>query len=202
MAFVVSVKGVGVERSQFRGKCLTNGESSLVCGRAAPSVGRQQVVMMGKGKNSKFRSMPMQQQGGMGPDIPEDGTPVFTVVVRSKNGARIWYPCGGVKGDNRAKTMVQGMKTKWGETLYQSALDRGIAQTIFRNRERWTENAVRQIPSLKIHRNDLEFGYRVSAAGMETSATRVLSPELALPFLQWAQKKIKAFIEPEQKDVQ
>jgi hypothetical protein len=125
---------------------------------------------------------------------PEDGTPIFAISVRSPR-TKIWYPLGAVPGDKRSKTLVDALKTSWGRTVYQGTLDKGIAQTVYgKDRSRLLQTALRQYPQLKQHERNLEFGYRISALGLEDSKTRLIAPELALPFFDWMKMKVRELL--------
>uniref|UniRef100_A0A6T6MJ05 Uncharacterized protein n=1 Tax=Rhodosorus marinus TaxID=101924 RepID=A0A6T6MJ05_9RHOD len=150
---------------------------------------------MGKGKGSGRRNAPLRKPNQVGPEIPDDGTPVFTILVRSDKGAKLWYPCGAVQGDKRAKGLVEGMQSSWGKALYGSALDRGIAGTVYKDGSRFAENAVRMFPALRSSMNNLQFGYRISAAGMETTKTKLITEEMGMPFLKWIQYKVSSQFE-------
>jgi Family of unknown function (DUF6523) len=123
---------------------------------------------------------------------PEDGTPIFAISVRSPR-TKIWYPLGAVPGDKRSKTLVDALKTGWGRAIYQTTLDKGIAQTVYgKDRSRLLQTALRQYPQLKQHERNLEFGYKISAKGLEDEKTRAISSDLALPFFQWAKMKFNS----------
>lgn len=122
--------------------------------------------------------------------LPEDGTPVFAIFVRSPR-AKLWYPLGAVQGDERSKGLVDAMKGNFAKGMYESALDRGMAQTIYgKDSNRFLQNALRMYPQLKKASRDLEFGYRVAAVGLDDQPTKVLSKEMALPFMAWVKQKI------------
>lgn len=121
--------------------------------------------------------------------IPEDGTPVFAIFVRT-NRAKIWYPLGSVQGDDRSKQLVGALKNRLGRALYSNALDKGIAQTVYgQNGARFITSALRMYPQLKRYQRELEFGYRVTAAGLEPQPTKAVSKDMALTFGDWAKKQ-------------
>lgn len=126
--------------------------------------------------------------------MPEDGTPLFSIFVRSPR-SRIWFPLGAVAGDARSKTLVNALKSGWGKALYQNSLDKGIAQTVYgAEGGRFLQTAIRQYPQLKKSEKQLEFGYKVSAVDLEDAPTRVVDKDMALPFVQWVKKQIDEVI--------
>lgn len=122
--------------------------------------------------------------------IPEDGTPIFSIFVRSPR-SKIWFPLASFGGDDRSKTLVNALKSGFGKAMYQNSLDKGIAQTVFgRDKGRLLQTAVRQYPQLKRSAGELEFGYKISAKDLEDAPTRVVTADMALAFLPWAKKQL------------
>lgn len=144
------------------------------------------IVYMKKGRfHAPLRP---QQQNQL--KLPEDGTPVFAIFVRTPR-AKIWYPLGAVQGDGRSKSLVDALKGGLGKNLYQNALDRGIAQTVYGTESvRFLQNAIKRYPQLKKYQRELEFGYRVMAQGLEDQKTKAVSKDMALPFFAWMKKRI------------
>jgi hypothetical protein len=133
--------------------------------------------------------------------VPEDGTPIFSIFVRSPR-SKIWFPLGAVAGDDRSKTLVGALKSGWGKALYQNSLDKGIAQTVYgQGEKRFLQTALRQFPQLKKSEKVLEFGYKVSAHDLDDAPTRVVTRDQALPFMQWAKKVwVDAFAAADKRD--
>lgn len=141
-------------------------------------------------KKGRFqRPMQPKQQPGM--TLPEDGTPVFAIFVRTQR-AKIWYPLGAVQGDNRSKDLVNALKNGgFAQGMYENALDKGIAQTLYgRDKDRFNQNAVRMYPQLKKYVRELQFGYRVAAVGLDEQPTKLVTKEMTMNFWQWAKKKV------------
>lgn len=152
---------------------------------AAAGAARRATVEM---KKSRFHQPLRPAQPDSAMKLPEDGTPVFSIFVRSPR-SKIWFPLGAVAGDARSKTLVNALKSGWGKVLYQNSLDKGIAQTVYgAEGGRFMQTALRQYPQLKKSEKQLEFGYRVAAKDMEEMPTRVVERDMALPFFQWAKK--------------
>ena len=65
-----------------------------------------------------------QQQMAQGDD---DGVPTFNIFVRSQK-AKVWYPCGALKGDPKATALVNAWQGNFLRGLYKSQLDKGVAR--------------------------------------------------------------------------
>lgn len=153
---------------------------------AKQNTSRSAVVHMKK--NRFHQSMRPQQQQQM--QLPEDGTPVFGIFVRTTR-AKIWYPLGGVTGDGKAKGLVNAMKGGFAKSMYVNALDKGMAATVYgKDNGRYVQNALRMYPQLKKYTKDLEFGYKVTAVDLEEQPTKLLTREMAMSFGAWAKKKM------------
>lgn len=140
-------------------------------------------------KKSRFHQPVRPQRPGELP-IPEDGTPIFSLFVRSTR-SKIWFPLGSMEGDDRSKSLVNGLKSSIGKGLCQNSLDKGIAQTVFgRDKDRLMGTVIRQYPQLKKNRNLLEFGYKISAKGLDDMPTRLVKEDMALNFFGWAKQKV------------
>lgn len=84
--------------------------------------------------------------------------------------------------------------------MYANALDKGIAQTVYgKDGARFLSNALRMYPQLKKYQRDLQYGYRVAAVGLEQQPTKVVTKEMALPFIAWARKKLGNIFKPSSK---
>mmetsp|Transcript_11499 Transcript_11499/g.42932 ORF Transcript_11499/g.42932 Transcript_11499/m.42932 type:complete len:210 (-) Transcript_11499:140-769(-) len=141
-----------------------------------PRFTRTSVVVAKKGKPNvpvQFRGaakqreqmrdfMDQQEQAQQG----DDGVPTFNLFVRSKK-AGIWYPCGALKGDARSTALVNAWQGKFLRGLYKSQLDRGVARSVFEDEKRLIGTVMRSYPQLKASKTSLEFGYKVSVAGIE-----------------------------------
>lgn len=158
--------------------------------RRRPSTSVSTVVMRsGKARFQRPQQPLGQNRPGM-PELPEDGTPVFALFVRSTT-AKIWYPIGALRGDDRAKGLVRATQTQWGKRMYTNALDKGVARTVFMDGGKLLQSVFRQYPQLKKNRDVLEYGYKVYAKGMETPATTtVLTKEMAMNFFEWVKFKL------------
>lgn len=96
-----------------------------------------------------------------------------------------------MEGDDRSKSLVNGLKSSIGKGLCQNSLDKGIAQTVFgRDKDRLMGTVIRQYPQLKKNRNLLEFGYKISAKGLDDMPTRLVKEDMALNFFGWAKQKV------------
>jgi len=177
---------------------------------ATPAARRPAVITAKKGSRQPPlggpRPGPPGAPGAPGQQLPEDGTPVFTLFVRNPDGAKLWYPVGALQGDGRSKSLVMGAQTKWGRKFYQGALDKGVAKAVFgsdnASRNRMMETAVRQFPQLKRNVKNLEFGYQVSAVGIkqEDFPKVVLTKEMTLTFFEWAKLKLSQIGKPAEEE--
>lgn len=187
---ILFVHGVPIgNRGVFFGQpatCATGASATTLPRHAVrPGAGAACITM----KRSRFHQ-PTRAPRPDDVSLPEDGTPVFAIFVRSTT-AKIWYPLGSVKGDDRSKQLVNALKNAVGRALYTNALDKGIAQTVYgKGKQRFTSTAIRMYPQLKRAQKTLEFGYKVAAVGLEEQKIKVVSPDMALPFFQWAQKEV------------
>lgn len=149
-------------------------------------------ITMKKGRLQRPVPQRPQQQQQM--KLPEDGTPVFALFVRTPR-QKIWYPLGAVKGDDRSKNLVNALKGGFASGMYQKALDRGMAQTLYgKDNNRYLDGAFRLYPQLKKFAKELEFGYRIAALNLEDQKTRVVSKDLALPFFASVKKQVSDFL--------
>lgn len=154
---------------------------------------RQGIVMrrgryQGPGVPRPGSSPQQQMQQQMKP--PEDGTPLFALFVRTSR-TKIWYPLGAVKGDDRSKNLVNAFKGGIARGMYQQALDRGMAQTLYgKDSQRFLDGTFRAYPQLKKHSSMLEFGYRVAATGLDEQPIRVVTKDMALGMFAAIRKAI------------
>lgn len=161
------------------------------CG-GATRVDHGVLITMKKGRY--HRGMPQRPQQQQQPKLPEDGTPIFALFVRTPR-QKIWYPLGAVQGDDRSKNLVNSLKGGFSRGMYEQALDRGMAQTLYgKDNDRFLQGAFRLYPQLKKFSKDLEFGYRVAAVGLEEQQTRVVSKDMALPFFAAVKKRVSDWV--------
>lgn len=96
-----------------------------------------------------------------------------------------------MQGDDRSRSLVNALKGGFARGMYANALDKGIAQTVYgKDGGRFVQNALRMYPQLKKYSKELEFGYRVSAVGLDEQPTKPVSKEMALSFTSWAKKQM------------
>lgn len=175
--FVVSVSGfrsVGTlpaTCSSFYGRSL---QATLLT-PSNMSLGRHQITM----KKGRFQNPMPQRPQQQNPPLPEDGTPVFALFVRTPR-TKIWYPLGGVKGDDRSKNLVNALKGGIARGMYENALDRGMAQTLYgKDNNRFLQTAIRLYPQLKRYTSQLEFGYKILAKDLDEQPTKPVTKEMA-----------------------
>ncbi|KAI0567348.1 hypothetical protein FGB62_3g432 [Gracilaria domingensis] len=146
-------------------------------------------------KGPRSRQPVQQSRPDSAPSLPEDGTPVFAIFVRSRR-AKLWYPLGAVKGDDRSKSLVDALKGGFAKGMYENALDKGIAQTVYgKDSNRFQQNALRMYPQLKKSQNNLEFGYKVAAKDLDERPIKLVAPDMALPFPAWVKKRVESALQ-------
>eukprot|EP00287_Rhodomonas_sp_CCMP768_P005342 CAMPEP_0196720048 /NCGR_PEP_ID=MMETSP1091-20130531/2903_1 /TAXON_ID=302021 /ORGANISM="Rhodomonas sp., Strain CCMP768" /LENGTH=217 /DNA_ID=CAMNT_0042061161 /DNA_START=60 /DNA_END=713 /DNA_ORIENTATION=+ len=144
---------------------VTSRSSASVCGSLQMGKGKKTPINQ-RGEMMKRQQMAEMQQQMMGDD--SDGLPVFTVYTRTKT-AQVWYPCGSLKGDQRSRSLVEAWRDNslFLKGQYKTTLDKGMAKSVFEQRDRFIDSIVRLYPQLKKSRADLEFGYKVKIPGLE-----------------------------------
>lgn len=189
--FIVSVSGIRsfgtfpATCSSFYGRSL---HTAVVAPFITPVSPRQ--ITMKKGRFQRPMPQSPQQQN---PPLPEDGTPVFALFVRTPR-TKIWYPLGGVKGDDRSKNLVNALKGGIARGMYEQALDRGMAQTLYgKDNSRFLQTALRMYPQLKRYAAELEFGYKILAKGLDEQPTKPVSKEMAQSIFASIRKRISGF---------
>jgi hypothetical protein len=123
-------------------------------------------------------------------EVPEDGTPVFAILARSPVSG-LWYPLGTMRGDGRAKMLVNAMRTSWGRKFYGDTLNKGVARSVFSEQgRRMIHAALHKYSALrKYTADDLEYGYRVIAKDFDYP-TQMIRPEQAMSLIQWLKMKL------------
>lgn len=94
------------------------------------------------------------------------GMPTFELFVKGPNSPS-WYPAGALGGDDQSKQLVESYMGGWLSNFAKSAMDRGVAQSIFRDREAFVNKVLGQYPQLKKSKKDLKFGYKVEYPGLK-----------------------------------
>eukprot|EP00540_Astrosyne_radiata_P011334 CAMPEP_0116855682 /NCGR_PEP_ID=MMETSP0418-20121206/19433_1 /TAXON_ID=1158023 /ORGANISM="Astrosyne radiata, Strain 13vi08-1A" /LENGTH=227 /DNA_ID=CAMNT_0004488881 /DNA_START=163 /DNA_END=842 /DNA_ORIENTATION=+ len=93
------------------------------------------------------------------------GLPVFNLFVKSPVGQ--WYPCGGLKGDEKSKGLVEAYRDKgMMQGLSKKQLDNGMAQNLFENQEKLKDQITKSFAGLKDKKDSLIFGYRITYEGI------------------------------------
>jgi hypothetical protein len=79
-----------------------------------------------------------------------DGFPVFTIYARSTV-AKIWYPCGSLKGDDRSKALVESWRDNslFLKDQYKNTLDKGMAKSVYSQKEEFLASVTKLYPQLK-----------------------------------------------------
>lgn len=112
----------------------------------------------------------------------ESGMPTFDLFVRGPN-SPMWYPAGALQGDDKSKNLVEswmgGMLAGWSK----DALDKGVANSVFSEKAKFSKQIIEQYPQLKKFRAQLSFGYKVSYPGLvdkrpESSKVTMLNEDM------------------------
>jgi len=142
---------------------------------ATPTARRQSSARLtieakkGKGVPITQRGNQVQQEkmaaqyAQMKPD--SGGYPLFNLYVRTELN-NFWYPCGTIKGDDRAKQLCDGWVANSLNMggMVKSNIDKSVAGSIFASEENTKKligQIVRNYPSLKDVKNELTFGYQI-----------------------------------------
>lgn len=81
----------------------------------------------------------------------------------------MWYPCGSLKGDGRSKALVESWRDNalFLKDQYKSTLDKGMAKSVFDQKDQFMQSVYRLYPQLKKSAGEIEFGYKVRILGIE-----------------------------------
>jgi len=160
---------------------------------AAPTARRQTSARLTI-EAKKGRKAPITQRGNqvqqekmasqyaqMKPDA--GGFPLFNLFVRTELN-NFWYPCGTIKGDDRAKQLCDGwVANSLGMGgMVKSNIDKSVAGSIFASEENTKKligQIVRNYPSLKDVKDELTFGYQIEYAALtEKQKITELTPDM------------------------
>ncbi|CAN0012607.1 unnamed protein product [Scytosiphon promiscuus] len=94
----------------------------------------------------------------------ESGLPSFQIYVRTKVN-NMWYPCGLLQGDEKAKATVDAMMSGLLKDVSKYSLEKGVATSVLTNRK----DLVRQVSSAypQIAGKELTFGFKIIYADLE-----------------------------------
>lgn len=170
LSSIVSVHAwsTGSAVSSFGGSVLVTGScsSNAFPGRTAVlemKKGKPNVPPQMRGQYAKQKEMAaMRDQMISATKAGDDGLPVFNLFVRTKK-AKVWYPCGSFKGDNRSGALAKNYAD--GGLLAgisKKQLDGGIAGSLYQDQNKLIESIVRAFPQLNKSRDEFEFGYKLS----------------------------------------
>lgn len=119
-------------------------------------------------------------------DLPEDGTPVFMIYVRTQEG-KPWYPVNALRGDSQTKQILQGWLTSpLGKGTFKDRLDEGIARSVFGSEKDIKKMAVQMLPMLKKVQK-LEWGYKPQSTliNEKIKEGEIKEPEIMLLDKEW-----------------
>ena len=155
---VSSFGGSVLVTARFSPNMLQGGTAVLEMKKGKPNVPPQM-----RGQYAKQKEMAaMREQMISASKAGDDGLPVFNLFVRTKK-AKVWYPCGSFKGDNRSGALAKNYAD--GGLLAgisKKQLDGGIAGSLFQDQDKLIDSIVRAFPQLNKSRGEFEFGYKLS----------------------------------------
>jgi hypothetical protein len=157
--------------------------------------GKANVPIAQRGMYNKVRQADevLQQQK----EMQESGMPVFELFTRVA-GKGVWYPCGNLGGDERARTTIDGwVSGGWLEGVYQETICKGVADSVLSDRQRLVDQVTRMYPQLKKTQANLEFGFKIAYAPLQAKQAAentkpeitVLVEEMRLNIFEKAKKK-------------
>jgi hypothetical protein len=175
--------------SSFGGSVLITGRP----GECSPSNHHHHnMITMKKGKPNVPQQMrtqykqqqelaAMREQMAAASKPGPDGLPIFNLFVRTKTGARMWYPCGSFKGDQRSAALAKNYAN--GGLLSgvsKKQIDAGIAGSLFRDQKKLAETICRSYPALRKSTADFEYGYKLACIGLseeQSNEIKVVEPK-------------------------
>eukprot|EP00903_Cladosiphon_okamuranus_P018144 g16696.t1 len=94
----------------------------------------------------------------------QSGMPSFQIYVRTKVN-NMWYPCGLMQGDDKAKATVDAMMSGLLKDVSKYSLEKGVATSVLSNRK----DLVRQVSTAypQIAGKELTFGFKIIYAELE-----------------------------------
>ena len=116
----------------------------------------------------------MKEQMMAANEVGPDGIPVFNMFVKSGTGAGMWYPCGSFKGDERTKALVESMKGGFLSGMAKNQLDNGVKNSLYDSQKQLVESITRSYPQLRKSRDDLKWGYKITANGLTEEQKEII----------------------------
>jgi hypothetical protein len=93
------------------------------------------------------------------------GLPVFDLYVKGPN-SPTWYPAGSLGGDEQSKNLIESYMTDWTSGFAKDGINRGVANSLFGEREKFVTQCLATYPQLKKSKDTLKFGYKVKYPGL------------------------------------
>ena len=100
------------------------------------------------------------QKAREGSDLPS-----FDLYVKGPN-SPTWYPAGSLGGDERSKDLIESYMTDWTKGFAKGGIDRGVASSLFPEKDKFVAQCLATYPQLKKAKDALKFGYKVSYPGL------------------------------------
>mmetsp|Transcript_16029 Transcript_16029/g.52196 ORF Transcript_16029/g.52196 Transcript_16029/m.52196 type:complete len:230 (-) Transcript_16029:83-772(-) len=118
----------------------------------------------GRGPNPQMVEQQRQYEKMMR-EREDSGMPTFELYVRGPNSPS-WYPTGALGGDDQSRQLVDSWMGNFLSDQAKGAIDRGVATSLFQDKDGFVKKVVGQYPQLKKSKNDLKFGYKISYKGL------------------------------------
>ena len=73
---------------------------------------------------------------------------------------------GSLGGDERSKDLIESYMTDWTKGFAKGGIDRGVASSLFPEKDKFVAQCLATYPQLKKAKDALKFGYKVSYPGL------------------------------------
>lgn len=93
------------------------------------------------------------------------GLPSFDLYVKGPN-SPTWYPAGSLGGDEQSKNLIESYMTDWTSGFAKDGINRGVANSLFPEREKFVAQCLATYPQLKKSKDTLKFGFKVKYPGL------------------------------------
>ena len=150
---------------------------------------------MGKGMGPPSAMVEQQRQYAEYQKQREtSGLPSFDLYVKGPN-SPTWYPAGSLGGDERSKDLIESYMTDWTKGFAKGGIDRGVASSLFPDKDKFVARCLETYPQLKKAKKDLKFGYKLTYPGLlekrpEAAEVTELTEDMQDTFIDKAKKNL------------
>lgn len=149
--------------------------SPFIRGQMSMKKGKPNVPPQMRGQYKQQQQMnQMREQMLEAQSVGADGIPVFNMFVKSGGPSGMWYPCGSFKGDERTKALVESSKGGFLSGMAKNQLDSGVSNSLYDSQKQLTESVVRSYPQLRKSRDNLKWGYKITALGLDEEQKQIV----------------------------